>query len=357
MDLKKECKFVKAEKLKDKPDFTNLGFAKYMTDYMFTMDYTTENGWFNPQIVPYSPIAIDPAAVVFHYAQETFEGLKAYRTDDNRILLFRPDMNAKRLQNSNKRLCIPEIPVDIFVDAVKMIVDVERDWVPDEPGTSLYIRPFIITTDCQIGLHPSHGFKFVIICSPVGAYYANGIAPVDILVEDEYVRAVRGGTGFAKCGGNYAGAMIAQEKAEKLGYSQVLWLDGVERKYVEEVGGMNIMFKIDGEIYTAPTEGTVLPGVTRDSVITILKSWGYKVNETKISIDELMECGHNNKLEEAFGTGTAAVISPVGLLDYKNDIVTINNKEIGSLTLKLYEFLTDIQWGRTKDSFGWTVEV
>ena len=342
---------------RQKPDEKNLGFGKYMTDHMFTMDYDAEHGWHNAQIIPYGKIEVDPAAVVLHYAQETFEGLKAYRTSDDRILLFRPEMNAKRMQNSNRRLCIPEIPVEDFVEAVKALVKVEADWVPREPGTSLYIRPFVFSTDCQIGLHTSFVFKFVIVCSPVGAYYAAGVNPVKILVEEEFVRAVQGGTGFAKCGGNYASSMLAQAKAEEKGYSQVLWLDGHERKYVEEVGSMNIMFKINGEIYTAPIDGTVLPGVTRDSIIHILKDWGYTVHEQRVAIDDLMKAGQDGSLEEAFGTGTAAVISPVGLLDYKGTQVTINHFENGELTMKLYNYLTGIQWGREKDPYGWATEV
>lgn len=245
----------------------------------------------------------------------------------------------------------------MFVEAVKAIVEVEKDWVPTEPETSLYIRPFMFATETALGVHMAKSYKFVVICTPVGAYYAEGINPVKILVEDELVRAVQGGTGFAKCGGNYAASILGQVKAQEKGYTQVLWLDGAERKYVEEVGTMNIMFKISGEIYTAPIEGTVLPGVTRDSIIQILKDWGYKVNETRLSIDDLMKAGHDGTLEEAFGTGTAAVISPVGELAYKDDVVTINNFEIGELSQKLYDYLTGIQWGREEDKFGWTVEV
>lgn len=352
-----EIKIVKRTKLKERPDEKALGFGKYMTDHMFLMDYDKGQGWHDARIVPYEPIPMDPTAVALHYAQETFEGLKAYRTADDKIQLFRPEMNAKRMQNSNRRLCMPEIPVDMFVEAVNEIVKIDADWVPRQPETSLYIRPFMFTSEAQLGLHDSHQFIFCIVCSPVGAYYAEGINPVKIVVEDEYVRAVKGGTGFAKCGGNYAASMIAQLKAEKMGYSQVLWLDGVERKYVEEVGGMNIMFKIAGKIYTAPINGTVLPGVTRDSIITILRDWGYEVLEEKLSVDDLMKAGHDGTLEEVYGTGTAAVISPVGVLNYKGDVVTINDSKIGDLTQKLYDYLTGIQWGREEDKYGWTVKV
>ena len=244
-----------------------------------------------------------------------------------------------------------------FVEADKALVKVEEDWVPSEPETSLYIRPFMFATESALGVHMASAYKFMIICCPVGAYYAEGINPVKILVEDELVRAVKGGTGFTKCGGNYAGSILGQVKAEKMGYSQVLWLDGEQRKYVEEVGTMNIMFKIAGEIYTAPIEGTVLPGVTRDSMIHLLKDWGYKVNETRLSVDDLMKAGHDGTLEEVFGTGTAAVISPVGELRYRDDVVTINDFKIGELTQKLYDTLTGIQWGKLPDKYGWTVPV
>ncbi len=277
--------------------------------------------------------------MVLHYAQETFEGLKAYRTKDGRILLFRPEMNARRFANSNRRLCMPEVAEEDFVEAVTQLVAVEKDWVPAEEGTSLYIRPFMFATEAAVGVHPASSYKFVIILSPVGAYYPEGVNPVKIYVEDEYVRATPGGTGSTKCGGNYAASIAAQVKAEQLGYTQVLWLDGVHRKYVEEVGTMNVMFMIDNEIYTAPCDGTVLPGVTRDSIIHILKSWGYKVNEMHLAIDDLMKAGHDKTLQEAFGTGTAAVISPIGELRYKEDEVTINDFKTGELTQKLYDTL------------------
>lgn len=295
--------------------------------------------------------------MVLHYAQETFEGLKAYRTPDDRILLFRPEMNAKRMRNSNRRLCMAEVPEEMFVEAVETIVAHEKEWIPHLEGTSLYIRPFMFATEVAVGVHPAISYKFIIILSPVGNYYPEGVNPIKIYVEDEYVRATKGGTGFTKCGGNYASSIAAQEKARKLGYTQVLWLDGVERKYVEEVGTMNVMFKIDNEIYTAPIDGTVLPGVTRDSCITLLKEWGYKVHEEHFTIDFLMEAARAGKLEEAFGTGTAAVISPVGELNYKGEIATINDFKTGELTQRLYNTLTDIQWGKAEDKFNWTYEV
>lgn len=352
-----DIRFEKRQTLKEKPDETNLGFGKYMTDYMFICDWSKEQGWHDARIVPEGPIEMDPACMVLHYAQETFEGLKAYRTAEGKIQLFRPDMNAKRMIRSNERLCMPGFPEQDFVEAVKALVKVEEAWVPSEPNTSLYIRPYMFATEAALGVHMASSYKFMIICSPVGAYYASGLDPVKIMVEDEYVRAVAGGTGFTKCGGNYAGSIAGQMKAEKLGYEQVLWLDGNERKYVEEVGSMNIMFKIDGEIWTAPIEGTVLPGVTRDSMIHILRDWGYTVREERLSVDDLMAAGHNGKLEEVFGTGTAAVISPVGQLRYKDDVVVVNDNKTGELTQKLYDTLTGIQWGRLEDKYGWTVEV
>ena len=350
-----EIEYVQAKTLKEKPAWDqNLGFGKYFTDYMFTMDWTVNKGWHNAKIEPYAPICLDPATLVLHYAQETFEGLKAYKSKDGNVLLFRPEMNERRFANSNRRLCMEILPEEMFVEAIEKLVAHEVDWIPTAEGTSLYIRPFMFATEAAVGVHPSSAYKFVIILSPVGAYYPEGVNPVKIYVEDEYVRATKGGTGFTKCGGNYAASIAAQVKAEKLGYTQVLWLDGVERKYVEEVGTMNVMFKIDNKIITAPCDGTVLPGVTRDSILHILKDWGYEVEERHLSIDELMEAGRKGKLEEAFGTGTAAVISPVGELYYKGETVTINDFKTGELTQKLYDTLTGIQWGNVKDTYGWT---
>lgn len=352
-----EVKFIPAKQLKEKPDENALGFGKYFTDYMFTMDWTKEEGWHNATIEPYGPIQLDPATMVLHYAQETFEGLKAYKTKEGKVLLFRPEMNAKRFANSNRRLCMEILPEEMFVDAIATLVSYEKDWIPTAEGTSLYIRPFMFATESTVGVHPSNAYKFMIVLSPVGAYYPEGVNPVKIYVEDEYVRATKGGTGFTKCGGNYAASIAAQVKAEKLGYTQVLWLDGVERKYVEEVGTMNAMFIIDNKVVTAPCDGTVLPGVTRDSVIQLLKSWGYVVEERHLSIDELMEAGRNGSLQEAFGTGTAAVISPIGELNYKGEIIKINNFKTGEITQRLYDTLTGIQWGKLEDTFHWTYEV
>ena len=278
---------------------------------------------------------------------------QAYRNPKGEITLFRPEMNARRMINSNKRICMAELPEDMFVEAVEAIVKYEQDWIPTAKDTSLYIRPFMFASEASVGVHPAKSYTFVIILSPVGSYYPEGVNPVKIWVEDEYVRAVKGGTGFTKCGGNYAASIAAQVKAESHGYTQVLWLDGVHRKYVEEVGTMNVMFLIDDTVVTAPLEGSVLPGVTRDSIIHILKDWGYKVEERELSIDELMEAGRNGKLKEAFGTGTAAVISPVGQLYYKGEEIVINDFKTGELTQKLYDTLTGIQWGRLEDKYGW----
>lgn len=352
-----EIKIQKTTTPKAKPDWKNLGFGHIFTDHMFIMDYDEGQGWHDARIVPYQPLVLDPSALVFHYAQECFEGLKAYRCPDGSVQLFRPDKNAERMQSTHDRLCIPQIPVADFVDAIKALVSVDKDWVPSEPDTSLYIRPFTIATEAVLGVKASAKYQFIVICSPSGAYYAEGLNPVKIYVEDEYVRATPGGTGYIKCGGNYAASIAAGEKAHKLGYSQVLWLDGVERKYVEEVGAMNIMFKMGGEIYTAATTGTVLPGITRMSCIELLKSWGYKVNEGKLAIDTVMEAGRDGSLEEVFGTGTAAVISPVGSLMYEQEVVTVNNFEIGELTQKLYDTLTGMQFGKLPDTMGWTVKV
>ncbi len=353
-----DIKITKTTCPKEKPqDESKLGFGKIFTDHMFIMNYTEGQGWHDARIVPYENISLSPAAMVFHYGQEMFEGLKAYRGANGEPRLFRPDMNAKRTNATNERLCIPQLPEEDFVEAVKALVKVDADWIPKAAGTSLYIRPFIIATDDFLGVAPSKTYMFIVILSPSGAYYASGLAPVGIWIEDDYVRAVRGGIGFAKTGGNYAASLAAQVKAHDGGYSQVLWLDGVERKYIEEVGAMNIFFKIDGKVVTPALSGSILPGITRNSVITLCKSWGYEVEERKISVDELIEAQNTGKLEEVFGTGTAAVISPVGTLRYKDDVMTIGDGSIGELSQKLYDTVTGIQNGTVADEFGWTVLV
>jgi len=334
-----------------------LGFGKIFTDHMFVMNYTEGKGWHDARIVPFQNISLSPAAMVYHYGQEMFEGLKAYKGENGEVYLFRPDMNAKRTNATNDRLVIPQLPEEDFVQAVSAVVDVDRDWIPTEPGTSLYIRPFIIATDEFLGVAPSKTYLFMIILAPSGAYYESGLAPVGIWIEDEYVRAVRGGMGFAKTGGNYAASLIAQQKAHDAGFSQVLWLDGVERKYIEEVGAMNIFFKIAGKVVTPALNGSILPGITRNSTIQLCKDWGYEVEERKISADELLEAQKNGTLEECWGTGTAAVISPVGKLRYIDEVMDINHGQIGALSQKLYDTITGIQTGKLPDERGWRVKV
>jgi branched-chain amino acid aminotransferase len=342
---------------KAKPDPANLGFGKYFTDHMFVIDYTESSGWHDGRIVPYAPLAMDPATMVLHYGQAVFEGLKAYRTANGQLALFRPRKNIDRLNNSDERMCIPALDPELGVEAIKALVRADRDWVPSLPGTSLYIRPFIFASDTCLGVRPSASYKFMIILSPVGAYYPQGINPIKIYVESQYVRAIRGGVGFAKTVGNYAASMRAQMDAQKKGYIQVLWLDGVEHKYVEEVGAMNVFFKIAGEVVTPALLGSILPGVTRDSVLQLLRHWGVPASERKISIEELYDAQANGTLEEAFGTGTAAVISPVGELNWNSQSITINQGTIGELSAKLYQTLTGIQNGTLPDPFNWMVQV
>lgn len=343
---------------KKKPvDQTKLSFGNVFTDHMFLMNYDTGEGWHNPRIVPYGPLQLDPAAMILHYGQEVFEGMKAYKTKDGRILLFRPDQNFKRMNISNERLCIPPIDEKFAVEALTKLIDVEKDWIPSIENTSLYIRPFIIATDPHLGVHPANHFLFIIILSPVGAYYPEGINPVKIYVETKYVRAVVGGMGFTKTAGNYAASLKAQDEAEKQQYTQVLWLDGVERKYIEEVGTMNVFFKINGEIVTPVLQGSILGGITRKSSIELLKSWGMAVSERRISIQEIEQAADAGILEEAFGTGTAAVISPIGELKMGDKKMIINNGKIGSVSQRLYDELTGIQWGKLEDKMGWTYEV
>lgn len=352
-----DIRFEEAAALKEKPQGP-LGFGKIYTDYMYVAEYDkNKGGWWDQAIVPFGPIEMSPASMVLHYAQETFEGLKAYRTKDGTIQLFRPEMNARRFINSNERMSMPAVPEDMFVNAVRALVEKEAAWVPSGEGESLYIRPYMFATEEGVGVHPSAKYKFIIIASPSGAYYASGVNPVKIWVEDEYIRAAPGGTGFTKCGGNYAGSLKAQEKAEQAGYEQVLWLDGVNRKYVEEVGSMNVMFLIDGKVVTAPTDGTVLPGVTRNSIIHLLKDWGYEVEERRISAGELFEAAETGALEEAWGTGTAAVVSPIGELAMGDKKVTVSGNQIGAITQKLYDELTGIQWGRVADPHGWIMKL
>ncbi|MBQ6980224.1 MAG: branched-chain amino acid aminotransferase [Clostridia bacterium] len=351
-----EIKIEKATTLKEKPDLNKLGFGKFFTDHMFIADYDEKNGWHDARIVPFGYMPIHPASTVFHYGAEIFEGMKAYKTADG-YQMFRPFENLKRMNNSAERLCLPEIPEDMWIEGLTKLINLDYDWIPDKAGTSLYIRPFMFGNDESLGVHAVHNARFVIILSPVGNYYAEGLNPVKISIESEDVRAVRGGTGYAKCGGNYAASLRAGKRAEQQGISQVLWLDGVERKYIEEVGSMNVMFKIDGEVVTPALTGSVLPGITRKSIIEILKEKGYKVSERLISVDELAEAAENGKLEEAWGTGTAAVVSPIGHLYYKGKDYEVSGNKIGRLTQELYDELTGIQWGRIKDERNWCYKV
>ena len=342
---------------KEKPAADTLGFGKYFTDHMFMMDYAEGQGWHNARIIPFGPIALHPASTVLHYGSEIFEGLKAYRRADGQVQLFRPIENIRRMNNSAERMCLPQIPEDMALEALTEFVKTEQEWTPSAPGTSLYLRPFMFGNDESLGVHAVHNATYVIIASPVGSYYKEGINPVKIMIETEDVRAVRGGTGEAKCGGNYAASNRAGKRAADLGYSQVLWLDGVHRKYIEEVGAMNVMFKIGGEIVTPALSGSILPGITRKSIIEVLKGKGYAVSERLLSIDELKEAMANGTLEEAWGCGTAAVVSPIGELSYEGVQYPVNGGAIGEVTQMLYDTLTGIQWGKIDDPYGWTVQL
>lgn len=348
-----EITFEKAFALKQHPDDSALGFGTYFTDYMFNMDYNPDKGWHNPRIEPYGPLQMDPSTMVLHYGQAIFEGLKAYRTETGDIQLFRPQDNFKRLNQSGHRLCMPELDEKFLLEALLKLLHIEKKWVPSAPGTSLYIRPTIIATDPYIGLRSSHTYRFFIILSPVGAYYPEGFDPVKIWVTTKYVRAVRGGVGEAKTAGNYAASLYATELAQKDGYTQVMWLDGVDLKYIEEVGSMNIFFMIDDDIITPSLNGSILSGITRDSVIKLAKSWGKEVIQRRISIDEIYAAHDQGKLQEMFGSGTAAVISPVGNIKYDGREITIGNGSVGPFAARLFKELMDIQYGRAEDPFGW----
>ena len=352
-----EIKITRAAALKEKPDSSKLVFGKAMTDHMLIIDYDAGQGWHDARIIPYGPLQIDPAAKVLHYAEEIFEGLKAYRTAGGSIQLFRVRDNIDRMNKSADRLCLPQIPEELAVSAIKKLVEVEQDWVPHEKDTSLYIRPFMIGLDAALGVHSSHHVQFIVVVCPVGAYYPEGLNPVKIYIENEDVRAVKGGTGMAKTGGNYAASLRAGNRAEERGYSQVLWLDGVHRKYIEEVGAMNVMFKVNGKILTPDLNGSVLDGITRRSCIQLLKDWGYEVEERRISAEELFDAAESGALEEAWGTGTDAVFSPIGELAMDGKKVTVSGGKIGEITQKLYDELTGIQWGRTADPHGWITKL
>lgn len=352
-----EIKITKAQNKTTLPQESTLGFGKVFTDHMFIMDYEMGKGWHNARIVPFGYLSIHPASTVLHYGSEIFEGLKAYRTESGEIRLFRPMENIRRMNASADRMCLPKIDENDFLEALTTFVELEKDFVPHSFGTSLYLRPYMFGNDETLGVHTVHKATFMIIASPSGSYYAEGINPVKILIESEDVRAVKGGTGAVKCGGNYAASNRAGEKAAQKGYSQVLWLDGVHRKYIEEVGAMNVMFKINGEIVTPELTGSILPGITRKSCIEVLKKMGYKVSERLISVDELIEALKTGKLEEAWGCGTAAVVSPIGRFYYNDVEYDVNNGQIGEVTQKLYDTLTGIQWGKLSDDFGWIYKI
>ena len=343
---------------KEKPqDEGKLGFGQVFTDHMFEMDYVSGKGWINPTIKPYGPLLMDPSCMILHYGQGVFEGMKAYRRPDGGISLFRPQLNFERLNLSNHRLGIPQIDETFMLHALVELLKVEQDWVPHTEGASLYIRPFIIATDVHLGVHVSKTYKYMVILSPSGAYYSQGMAPVNIYIEDEYIRAVRGGTGEAKCPGNYAASLLAQLEAEGKGYVQVLWLDGIEKKYIEEVGSMNVFFVIDDELVTPALIGSVLHGITRRSVIEMAQHCGIKVSERRIAVAELIEAGKAGRISEAFGSGTAAVISPIGEILYEDQSLVFNNGETGPLAQRLYDKFTGLQFGKSEDELGWTYQV
>ncbi|MHA1727588.1 MAG: branched-chain amino acid aminotransferase [Promethearchaeota archaeon] len=350
------------DELKSKPtDESQLGFGTIFTDYMFQMMWDAKsNEWHDAQIKKYESFLISPAAIVLHYGIEIFEGLKAYRTEKGDIQLFRPKKNFERMNSSAKRMAMPSLDTEFALESLKKLLNIEKDWVPKTFSTSLYIRPTMIGLDEFIGVHSAENVMFYIILSPVGAYYSEGFAPIDIWVETDYIRAAgaMGGTGSIKAGGNYSASILAAKKAKTKGFAQVLWLDAKERKYVEEVGTMNQFFVFDDEIVTSPLTGNVLPGITRDSVLTICRDWGnQKVSERMLSIDEVIENAKSGKLVEAFGSGTAAVITPVGSLNYKGVDYVIGDKKVGSLTQKLYDYITGIQYGKIEDKFGWVEKI
>ncbi|OPZ77407.1 MAG: Branched-chain-amino-acid aminotransferase 2 [Alphaproteobacteria bacterium ADurb.Bin438] len=353
-----EIKFIKSENLKQKPkDISKVVFGTLFSDYMFSMDYEKDKGWINPTIEEYKDIPLSPSNSTLHYGQAIFEGMKAYKTVNGDVTVFRPLDHLNRLNRSARILDIPEIDVEFVKDALFKLVEIEKDWIPTEKGASLYIRPFIFSNDANLGVSVAKRYKFMIILSPVSAYYSAGFAPVKIMVEDKHVRAVIGGLGEAKTPANYAASLHAGVVAHQKGYHQVLWLDGVNRKYIEEVGSMNILFKIGGKIVTPALSGSILDGITRKTVLEIAKSWGYEVEERKISIDELCECYDNGSLEEVFGSGTAAVISPVGELLYKDKKMVINDGKVSDFSLKMFNYITSLQQGTEKDNFGFVAKV
>jgi branched-chain amino acid aminotransferase len=349
---------AKGEHLKTKPvDESKLGFGDLFTDHMFLMDYEKGKGWMNARVEPYHSLSLDPAAMVLHYGQEVFEGLKAYRGRDGSLYLFRPRDNFVRMNRSALRVCMPEVDPDFGVEALRKLILLDKDWVPKNRGASLYIRPTMIAVEPHLGVRPAHSYLFYIIIGPVGAYYKEGLDPVKIYVEDKYIRAALGGLGEAKTVANYAASLLAAEEAKQKGFTQVLWLDARERKFVEEVGTMNMFFVIGNEVITAPLTGSILPGITRDSVIQIVKKWGMRISERSLSIDEVVEAAKNGTLQEAFGTGTAAVISPVGQITYKGADYIVAGGKMGDLSMKLYNEIMAIQYGEKDDPFGWRMKI
>ncbi|MBI5557218.1 MAG: branched-chain amino acid aminotransferase [Deltaproteobacteria bacterium] len=343
--------------LKPKPDGKSLGFGAIFTDHMFVMEYDAGQGWHAARITGYQNFSLDPAAMVLHYGQAIFEGLKAYRGENNQIFLFRPKDNLERMNKSASRMCMPAFNVDEVFAALQALLRTEQEWVPAAKGASLYIRPTMVATEAGLGVRPAKKYLFFIILTPVGAYYPEGFNPVKIFVTDKYVRAVPGGVGTAKTAGNYAASIMAAVEAQQQGFTQVLWLDAIHRKYVEEVGTMNIFFVIGDEIITPPLGGSILAGITRDSVIQLLKDWGRKVVERQISIDEVFEASSEGRLHEVVGTGTAAVISPVGSLFYKGNTCSVNHGQTGELAMRLFNELQDIQRGLLAESHGWVARL
>ncbi|MBI4727819.1 branched-chain amino acid aminotransferase [candidate division TA06 bacterium] len=337
-------------------DPLKLQFGRTFTDYMFTMSFNRKLGWHNPEIKPYQPLALDPAANVFHYSQEVFEGQKAYKSPDGRILLFRPEENAKRLNNSMRRICMPEIPVEDIIQAVCELVKLEERWIPAAEGCSLYIRPTVIGTEAALGVKASDEYLFYIILSPVGPYFPEGFNPVGLWVSDSFTRAALGGTGEAKTGGNYAASLLASQQAKDRGYSQVLWLDAKEHRYIEEVGAMNIFFVVENVLVTPPLSGSILSGITRRSVLRLAEDLGLRTEQRLITIDEAVDGIRFQKVTEVFAAGTAAVISPVGKINYKGQEYVVG-KKAGPWAKKFFETLTGIQTGRLPDKHGWVYPV
>jgi branched-chain amino acid aminotransferase len=348
---------TKTTRPKPKPKDQDLAFGTEFTDHMFLMNYHVDKGWYDARVEPYGPLSLDPATAVLHYAQSMFEGLKAFRGKDGKVRMFRPTKHVERLNRTAQLMCIPTIDPDMVLKSWTTLVGVDREWVPKMIGTSLYIRPTLIASEPFLGVRPAKEYLYFVILSPVGAYYPEGINPVKIMVVDKYVRAVKGGLGEAKASANYAASLHAAEDAKHEGFTQVLWLDGVERKYIEEVGTMNIMFRIADEVITPPLAGTILAGVTRDSVLSLAREWGMRVSERQLSIDEVVAAARKGTLQEVWGTGTAAVISPVGELAYKGERIVVNGGRIGELTQRFYDTIVSIQYGEAKDTRGWTLEV